>query len=100
MRTPNPEIPEGSIALVATNNNKVQQPPNTLDRIHASREKQIAFNKRVLKNEDEVGGINRLLSDFLQGNDGGETLLGGHGDNERRCGTLRYCRRALLAAHA
>jgi hypothetical protein len=42
---PSPETPGRSIALVAINNNEVQQPPNPLDRMCASREKQIAFNK-------------------------------------------------------
>jgi hypothetical protein len=39
VRTANPEIPEGSIALVALNNNIVQEPPNSLGRMHDSREK-------------------------------------------------------------
>jgi hypothetical protein len=65
-RIPNPEVPGGHIALIATNNNPVQEPPFALDRMHASRQKQIAFNRRVLKTEDQVAGINPGLGDFLQ----------------------------------
>jgi hypothetical protein len=33
--TPNPEIPGGYIALVATNNNRLREQPNSLDGMHA-----------------------------------------------------------------
>jgi hypothetical protein len=59
--TPNPEIPGGSIALVAISNNMVQEPPNALGRMHACREKQTAFNKSVLKNEEETVATNSGL---------------------------------------
>jgi hypothetical protein len=35
VRAPNPEIPGGHIALIATNDNEVQTPPDSLDNIHA-----------------------------------------------------------------
>jgi hypothetical protein len=69
IRPPNPEIQGGSIELVAISNNKVQSPPSSLDRMDASFQKQIAFDKRVLKNEDEVAGITSSISGFLQGID-------------------------------
>jgi hypothetical protein len=53
VRIPNPDIAGGHIALIAQNNNPVQEPPFALDRMHASRQKQIAFNRRVLKTEEE-----------------------------------------------
>jgi hypothetical protein len=67
IRAPNPEIPGGSIALVAINNNMVQEPPDSLARMHASREKQAAFNKQVPEKEDEIAAINSALPDFLMG---------------------------------
>jgi hypothetical protein len=35
-RYPDPEVQGGKIALIASNNNEVQKPPNSLDRMHAS----------------------------------------------------------------
>jgi hypothetical protein len=66
IRAPNPEIPGGHIALIATNNNGVQAPPNSRDRMHACLQNPVAFNQRILKNEEEVAGINADLVDFLQ----------------------------------
>jgi hypothetical protein len=60
-----PEIQGGKIAVVATNNNKVQKPPNSLNRMHASRPKQVAYNQRALKAEERVAGMNCDLADFL-----------------------------------
>jgi hypothetical protein len=40
------------------------EPPFALDRMHASRQKQIAFNRRILKTEEEVSRINSGLGDF------------------------------------
>jgi hypothetical protein len=65
--SPIPELPGGSIALVDIDDNKVQEPPTSLRRIHASREKQVAFNKRVFKNEEEITAINSGLADFAMG---------------------------------
>jgi hypothetical protein len=43
----------------------MQEPPFTLDRMHASLGKQIASNRRVLKAEDEILWINSGIGDFL-----------------------------------
>jgi hypothetical protein len=64
-RVPIPEIRGGNIALIETNNNKVQRPLDSLERMHACREKQVAFNQRILKNEEMVSGINSEIADFL-----------------------------------
>jgi hypothetical protein len=63
---PNPEVAGGHIALIATNNNPMQVPPPTLYQMHASLQKQIAFNRRMLKAENQSAGINSGLGDFLQ----------------------------------
>jgi hypothetical protein len=64
---PNPEIEGGQIVLIAQNNNIVQRPPQTLNTMHASLSKRIAFNRRILKVEDEISGINSDLAQFVQG---------------------------------
>jgi hypothetical protein len=64
-RYPDPEVQGGHIALIAPNNNKVHRTPNSLDRIHASLPKQVAYNQRVLSAEEEVAGINCDIADFL-----------------------------------
>jgi hypothetical protein len=74
VRSADPEIPGGFIALVATNDNEMQKPPHSLERIHASVEKQISFSRWVLKGEDEISGINSSLSDFLLGVDATQPL--------------------------
>jgi hypothetical protein len=66
VRDLNPEIPGGYIALVATNNNGVQTPPNSLERIHACLQKQVAFNQRILKNEELISGIDVEMAEFLR----------------------------------
>jgi hypothetical protein len=50
IREPHPELPGRHIALIATNNNRVQTPPYTLERMQACLQKQVAFNQRILKN--------------------------------------------------
>jgi hypothetical protein len=40
----NPEIPDDHIALIATNNHRVQTPSNSLERMHACLQNQVAFN--------------------------------------------------------
>jgi hypothetical protein len=55
-RNLNPELPGGSIALVAVNDNKRQEPPTCLSRMHASCGRQVAFNKSVLA--DFLMGMN------------------------------------------
>jgi hypothetical protein len=61
IRYQNHENGGGSIALVATNNTEVQAPPPYLGRMHASLEKEIAFNNRVLEEENEGTHINSEL---------------------------------------
>jgi hypothetical protein len=66
-RCPDPEVAGGHIALVvAKDNNPVQVPPFHLDRMHASPPKQIAFNRRVLRADEQTAGINSGIGDFLQ----------------------------------
>jgi hypothetical protein len=64
-RYPDPEVQGGKIALIASNNNIVQKPPNSLDRMHASLPKQVSYNQRVLRDEDEIAGINCDVGEFL-----------------------------------
>jgi hypothetical protein len=64
-RCDNQEVQGGQIALIASNNNIVQRPPNSLDRMHASYSKQVAYNQRVLSAESEIAGINSEAADFL-----------------------------------
>jgi hypothetical protein len=66
-RYEDPEVQGGKIALISTKNNKVQEPPNSMDRMHASLPKQVAYNQRVLKAVEEIDGINCDLADFLSG---------------------------------
>jgi hypothetical protein len=60
-----PEVQGGRIALTASNNNKVQKPPNFLDRTHASLPRQVAYNQRVLSAENEIAGINCDIGESL-----------------------------------
>jgi hypothetical protein len=65
-RYENPEVQGGKIALIVDKtNNLVQQPPNSLDRMHASLPKQVAYNQRVLRAGQETDGINCDIADFL-----------------------------------
>jgi hypothetical protein len=64
-RYDDPEVQGGRIALVASNNNKVQKPPNSLDRMHASLPKQVAYSQRVLSAENKIAGINCDIGEFL-----------------------------------
>jgi hypothetical protein len=66
-RSPKPEIPVGSIVIVSINNYIPTEPPSFLGPTHASRQKQIAFNKSVLKKEEEVVAMNSDISIFLNG---------------------------------
>jgi hypothetical protein len=53
----------------AVNNNKVRKPLETLERMRARRETQVAFNQRIMKNSELVSGMNSGLADFLRGFD-------------------------------
>jgi hypothetical protein len=59
-------ITGGSKALVDINNNKVLGSLDKLGRLNASYQWQVAFNRRVLRKEEEVAHIDSELSDFLQ----------------------------------
>jgi hypothetical protein len=63
---PNPEIPGGNIALVETNNNKVQKPLENLVQMHARRETQVAFHQRIHRNHELVSAMNSGIADFLR----------------------------------
>jgi hypothetical protein len=62
-----PEVQGGKIAPIETNNQLVQKPPNSLDRLTSTYQKQVAYNQRILKAEDEIAGINSDVADFLAG---------------------------------
>jgi hypothetical protein len=62
-----PEVQGGKIALIAFKQNKVQKPPNCLDRMQSRFLKQVAYNDRVIEAEKEVASINCDLADFLGG---------------------------------
>jgi hypothetical protein len=66
-RYDDPEVHGGKIALIASNNNKVQKPPNFLDRMQSTFLKQSAYRQRVLEAEKEIAGINYDVADFLSG---------------------------------
>jgi hypothetical protein len=44
--------------------NIVRKPPNSLDRMHASLPKQVAYNQRILSAENEIAGINCDIASF------------------------------------
>jgi hypothetical protein len=64
-RHDDPEVQGGRIALIETNNQLVQNPPNCLDRMTTTKQKQVAHNQRVLRAEDEIAGFNCDIADFL-----------------------------------
>jgi hypothetical protein len=66
-RYDDPEVQGGKIALIAFKQNKVQKPPNGLDRMHATFLKQVAYNDRVIEAEKEVSSVNCDIADFLSG---------------------------------
>jgi hypothetical protein len=61
------EVQGGKIALIAFKRNKVQKPPNCLDRMHSTFLKQVSYNERVIEAEKEISGINCDVADFLSG---------------------------------
>jgi hypothetical protein len=64
-RHDDPEVQVRKIALIAKTNNKVQKPPNSLNRMHATRGKHAAYNQSLLKAEEEVAGINCDVAGFI-----------------------------------
>jgi hypothetical protein len=66
-RYDDPEVQGGKIALIETEHQKAQRPPNFSDRMQSTFLKQLAYNQRVLEAEKEVAGINCDVADFLSG---------------------------------
>jgi hypothetical protein len=64
-RYDDPGVQGGKIALIAFKQNKVQKPPNCLDRMHSTSLKQVSYNDRVIEAEKEVSGINCDVADSL-----------------------------------
>jgi hypothetical protein len=66
-RYDDPEVQGCKIALIAVNSKPVQKPPVCLDRMTSQFLKQVAYNERVLRAEDEIATINCDIADFLSG---------------------------------
>jgi hypothetical protein len=66
-RYDDPEVQRGKIVPIAFKQNKVQKPPNSLDRMHSTYLKQVAYNDRVIEAEKEVSSINCDVAYFLSG---------------------------------
>jgi hypothetical protein len=64
-RYDDPEVQGGRIALIAVKQIKVQKPPNVLDRMQSTYLKQVAYNQRIMKAEEEISGINCDVADFV-----------------------------------
>jgi hypothetical protein len=64
-RYDDPEVPGGKIAPIAADGKTVQKPSNCLDRMTSRYLKQVAYNERILRAEDEIAPINCEISDFL-----------------------------------
>jgi hypothetical protein len=60
-----PEVQGGKIALLADTQKGAQKPPNSLDRMQSTYSKQVAYNQRIMKAEDEISGINCDIADFV-----------------------------------
>jgi hypothetical protein len=56
-RYPDPEVQGCKIALVEVQQQSVQKPPGSLDPMHSSFLKQVAYNQRVVKAEDAIASI-------------------------------------------
>jgi hypothetical protein len=61
-RYDDPEVQGGKIALIAVNSKTVQTPPNFLDRMTTRKQKQVAYNERLLQAEYEIAGISTSLT--------------------------------------
>jgi hypothetical protein len=66
-RYPDPEVQGGRIALIAFKQERVQKPPNLLDRMNSRYLKQVAYNDRVIEAEKEIAAINCEAPVFLAG---------------------------------
>jgi hypothetical protein len=66
-RYDDPEVQGSKIALIAVNSKTVQKPANCLDRMTSRFLKQVAYNERVLRAEDEIATISCDIADFSSG---------------------------------
>jgi hypothetical protein len=66
-RYPDPEVQGGRIALIAFKQDRVQKPPNCLDRMNSRYLKQVAYNDRIIGAEKEVAALNCDPAEFLDG---------------------------------
>jgi hypothetical protein len=64
-RYDDPEVQGGRIALIAVKQLRVQKPPSFLDRMQSTFLKQVAYNQRIMKAEEEISGINCDVADFV-----------------------------------
>jgi hypothetical protein len=64
-RYPDPEVQGGKIALIAFKHLRAQKPPNGLDRMQSTLQKQVAYNHRVMEAEEGIAGINCEVPHFL-----------------------------------
>jgi hypothetical protein len=64
-RYPDPEVQGGRIALIAFKHDRVQKPPNFLDRMNSRYLKQVAYNDRIIDAEKEIAAINCDAAQFL-----------------------------------
>jgi hypothetical protein len=53
-RYDDPEVQGGKIAFIAFKQNRVQKPPNYLDRMQSRYLKQVAYNDRVIEAENKL----------------------------------------------
>jgi hypothetical protein len=60
-----PEVQGGKTALLADKKFGAQKPPNSLDRMQSTYLKQVAYNQRIMKAEEEISGINCDVADFV-----------------------------------
>jgi hypothetical protein len=59
------EVQGGKIALIAFKQIRAQKPLNSLDRMQSTFLKQVAYNQRIMKAEEEISGINCDVADFV-----------------------------------
>jgi hypothetical protein len=62
---PDPEVQGGKIVLIAVKQIRAQKPPNGLDRLQSTLQKQVAYNQRIMEAEASTAGINGDLPNFL-----------------------------------
>jgi hypothetical protein len=60
-----PEVQGGKIALIEVKQQPMQKPPDSLDHMHSSFLKQVAYNQRIFKAEDATAAINTDVAEFL-----------------------------------